>query len=464
MSKSIDESLSLFRDSVQDAVKSGKSIHVTTHIDCDGITSGAIMTKALMRQQARCSVSTAKDFGPHQTVRLKKSGRDLHIITDLGGGSAKEIDEALADKWFVLDHHQIPEEEYDNPRVINAWKYGMDGGTEICGGGMAYLAARKMDEKNADLSALAIVSALGDRQDQGERRSFVGQNSEIAGTASSMGLVDIEQDLLLVGRETRSLIDALAFTSQPFIEGLTWNRSQCYSLLKSAGIRLKDGNRWRVPAELKDSEKRSIIESIAKFASNNSTGSSMDELIGCTYTFPREDRQSILRDGREYSTMLNSCGRIGKSGVGIAICIGDRSRMPAMGQKAMSEYKGRIREIMNVLSSERWRMSPSAKCIMINGEGVVPETMAGTICSLVAGSPKHSSKIAILRTDGDSGTVKFSSRKFPECKIDVNLSKIMRSGAEKLGGQGGGHKSAAGATIPKSKLDEFLEHIDANVS
>jgi len=464
MSKSIDKSLSLFRDSVQDVVKSGKSILVTTHIDCDGLTSGAIMTKALMRQQARCSVSAVKDFGPHQIAMLKKSERDLHIVTDLGGGFASGMDEALADKWFVLDHHQIPEEEQDSPRVINAWKYGMDGGTDICAGGMSYLAAKKMDEKNADLSALAIVSALGDRQDQGERRSLIGQNGKIAGTASDMGLVDIEQDLLLVGRETRSLIDALAFTSQPFIEGLTWNRDQCYSLLKSAGIKLKDGNRWRVPAELEDAEKRNIIEAIAKFTSNNSSGSSMEELIGYTYTFPREDRQSFLRDGREYSTMLNSCGRIGKSGVGIAICIGDRSRMPMIGQRVMSEYRTKIREIMNMLSSERWRVSPSAKYVMINGEGIVPETMTGTICSLVAGSPKHSGKVAVLRTDGDSGMVKFSSRKSSECKTDVNLGDLMARGAEKFGGLGGGHSSAAGATISKSELDEFLDYIDANVS
>ena len=145
----------------------------------------------------------------------------------------------LGDNWVVLDHHQIPDEELDNERVINAWKYDIDGGTEICAGGMAYLASKSLDEKNRDLSAIAVVSALGDRQDQGEKKSFTGKNFEIANTAKEQGLLDIDLDLLLVGRETRPLPDALAFTSQPFIEGLTWNRDACLSLLKSSGISSK---------------------------------------------------------------------------------------------------------------------------------------------------------------------------------------------------------------------------------
>ena len=108
-------------------------------------------------------------------------------------------------------------------------------------------------------------------------------------------------DLLLVGRETRPLPDALAFTSQPFIEGLTWNRDACLSLLNSSGIQLKDEGRWRVPAELDEEEKRQVIESITKFTAGKNATEIMSELIGYTYTFPREDKR-FLRDGREFST------------------------------------------------------------------------------------------------------------------------------------------------------------------
>jgi RecJ-like exonuclease len=381
----------------------------------------------------------------------------------LGGGFANTLNETLGDNWVVLDHHQIPDEELDNQNVINAWKYGMDGGSEICAGGMAYLASMALDEKNSDLSSIAVVSALGDRQDQGERKSFTGKNFEIANTAKELGLVEIDLDLLLVGRETRPLPDALAFTSQPFIEGLTWNRDTCLSLLNSSGIKLKEEGRWRVPAELNEEEKRQVIEAISKFTSGKNSTEIMSELIGYTYTFPREDRRSFLRDGREFSTMLNSCGRINRAGVGMAVCMGDRNKILREGETILTDYRKMIREYMNILTNERWRISESETCVMVNGEDIVPETMTGTISSLIAGSPKNSGKIIILRTKGEENTIKFSSRKSFSCKSEINLSDLMRTGAKQFDGIGGGHDAAAGAKITKDKLDGFLNYLEVNV-
>ena len=463
MTKSLDESLSFFKDKIIDCIKSKKSISVTTHIDCDGLTSGSIITKALIRAGANCTVRTSKEFSKNVLESFKTDSRDFHVVTDLGGGFANELDKTLGDNWIVLDHHQIPDEELDNQNVINSWKYGIDGGADICAGGMAYLASEALDERNSDLSALAVVSALGDRQDQGERKSFTGKNFEIANTAKEQGLVDIDLDLLLVGRETRPLPDALAFTSQPFIEGLTWNRDACLSLLNSSGIQLKDEGRWRVPAELNEEEKRLVIESITKFTSGKNATEIMSELIGYTYTFPREDKRSFLRDGREFSTMLNSCGRINHSGVGMAICMGDRNKSLREGETILTEYRKKIREYMNILANERWRISESETCVMVNGEDIVPETMTGTISSLIAGSPKNSGKIVILRTKAEENTIKFSSRKSFSCTSDINLSELMRTGAEKFDGVGGGHNAAAGAKITKDKLDEFLKYLEVNV-
>jgi single-stranded-DNA-specific exonuclease len=463
MTKSLDDSLTLFKDKISECIRLKKSISVTTHIDCDGLASGSIITKALIRAGAKCTVRTSKEFSQGVIDSLKTDSRNFHIVTDLGGGFANNLDKSLGEEWIILDHHQILEYEHDNPRIINAWKYGIDGGTEISAGGMAFLAAMSLDEKNSDLSALAVVAALGDRQDQGERKSFTSKNFEIANTAKDLGLLDIDLDLLLVGRETRSLPEALAFTSQPFIEGLTWNRDTCLSLLKSSGIQLKDGGRWRVPAELNEDEKRVIIEEITKFTSGKNATEIMSELIGYTYTFPREDRRSFLRDGREFSTMLNSCGRISKAGVGIGICMGDRAKILNEGETILSEYRKLIKEYMNVLTNERWRISESENCIMVNGEGIVPETMTGTISSLIAGSPKNSGKIIILRTKGEENTIKFSSRKSFGCKSLINLSELMKKGAEKFDGIGGGHNSAAGAKITKDKLNDFLDYLDVNV-
>jgi len=68
-----------------------------------------------------------------------------------------------------------------------------------------------------------------------------------------------------------------------------------------------------------------------------------------------------------------------------------------------------------------------------------------------------------LRTKGEENTIKFSSRKSFSCKSDINLSELMRKGAEKFNGIGGGHNAAAGAKITKDKLDEFLNYLEVNV-
>ena len=45
----------------------------------------------------------------------------------------------------------------------------------------------------------------------------------------------------------------------------------------------------------------------------------------------------------------------------------------------------------------------------------------------------------------------------------LNLSKILSEVCPLVGGVGGGHNIAAGATIPADKLDEFLKEFAARV-
>jgi len=460
----LDQALSYFHDKVSDCIKTGKNISVITHLDCDGITSGSIVTKSLIRSGAKCTVRTVNEFSKNLIEKIKNDSRQFHIITDLGGGFSKDLDNVLDDDWIVVDHHQIPQEEFDNEKVINAWKYDIDGGVDVSAGGMAYLVSKALHKENTDLAWIAVVAALGDRQDHGEKKSFTGINFEIATAAKKNNQVEIDLDILLVGRETRPLPDALAFTSHPFIEGLTWNRDACLSLLNSSGIKLKEGSRWRVPAELTEDEKRILLQTISKFIPSKNASDIVEELVGYTYTLSGEDKRSFLRDAREFSTMLNSCGRIRRAGVGIAICMGDRTKMLQEGENILVEYRAFLRTYMNALSSERWRVTDNGSYILVNGEGLVPENMTGAVSSLLGGSQKNTGKIIILRTNGEEGTIKFSSRKSTGCKSEVNLGLLMRECASRVSGVGGGHDAAAGARITKDKLDEFLDYLEENVS
>ena len=66
--------------------------------------------------------------------------------------------------------------------------------------------------------------------------------------------------------------------------------------------------------------------------------------------------------------------------------------------------------------------------------------------------------------EADDG-IKVSARA-PKSLIDrgLDLSKIMSVAAESVGGMGGGHNVAAGATIPEGKEGVFLEKVDELVA
>lgn len=463
--KEFYQALKAFCDKIEYMVENGKEISIISHLDADGIASGSIISSALARLGAKCAIRTVSDMTLNVLEQMRYENHDFYIITDLGGGMANEFNQALDNRWAIIDHHQIPEHEIsidDNNQILNAWKYGIDGGKEISAGGMAYMVATTLDRKNKNLSPIAIVSALADRQDQGEKKSLFGLNSEIVKTAQSLRLISMDLDLMLTGRETRPIHEALAYTAFPYIEGLTWATESCYAVIKNAGIKMSKNGRWRVLSEISQDEKNIILNAIAEYVVNSSKNKEVniiDNLIGYTYTLINEDQRSLLRDAREFSTMLNACGRIRKAGVGIGICMGDRNDLLNEGEKIVTKYRTTLRNYISSIFVEKWRMIDNGKSVFINGEGLLAEDMLGAISSLLSGSPTLGGRLVFVRTLTNDGFYKFSSRKSLGSTSKSDLGLIMRYCSESVGGSGGGHSSAAGCRIPSARLEEFLSAV-----
>jgi single-stranded-DNA-specific exonuclease len=463
--KEIYQALKAFCDKIEYMVENEKEISIISHLDADGIASGSIISSALARLGAKCAIRTVSDMTLNVIEQMRYENHDFYIITDLGGGMANEFNQALDNRWAIIDHHQIPEHEIsidDNNQILNAWKYGIDGGKEISAGGMAYMVATTLDRKNKNLSPIAIVSALADRQDQGEKKSLFGLNSEIVKTAQSLRLISMDLDLMFTGRETRPIHEALAYTAFPYIEGLTWATESCYAVIKNAGIKMSNNGRWRVLSEISQDEKNIILNAIADYVVNSSKNKEVniiDNLIGYTYTLINEDQRSLLRDAREFSTMLNACGRIRKAGVGIGICMGDRNDLLNEGEKIVTKYRTTLRNYISSIFVEKWRMIDNGKSIFINGEGLLAEDMLGAISSLLSGSPTLGGRLVFVRTLTNDGFYKFSSRKSLGSTSKSDLGLIMRYCSESVGGSGGGHSSAAGCRIPSVRLEEFLSAV-----
>src|SRR5918997_484897 len=474
MSDRLAYALKQFCGKLREVVEGGNEVAIISHLDADGIASGSIMATTLRRMGARYSVRTVSGMNASIFETMKADGRDFYIITDLGWGWTSHLRNAIGDKWLIIDHHQVPELEiskerqHEDDQILNPWDYGIDGGREVSAGGMAYMVDTTLDSKNRDLSAMAIVSALADRQDQADKKSFVGLNTEILKTAQSLGILTVDLDIILSGRETSPVHEALAYSLYHYIDGLTWNREGCYLLLKNAGIKLRDNNgRWRVLAEFSQEEKAATIEAIANFVAKSDKRLSeimRNDLLGYVYTLSREDRRSQLRDAREFSSLLNACGRKRSSGFGVAICMGDRNAALNTGEEIMSSFKRTLRTNLSNIFGEKWRLSDDGKTAFVNGDGVLEEDMLGAVSTLLSRSPSFRGRLLFVRTLSSNGTYKFSSRKCIDCQSEANLGKLMQECAGALNGEGGGHSDAAGCTIPSPALEGFMPCIKAKAN
>jgi RecJ-like exonuclease len=75
-------------------------------------------------------------------------------------------------------------------------------------------------------------------------------------------------------------------------------------------------------------------------------------LLGKVYTLTHEEPWTPLRDAREFSVLLNATGRMNRSSLGIAICMGDREAALKEADSVLNEYRQTITRYLN------WIMEP----------------------------------------------------------------------------------------------------------
>lgn len=437
-----------------------RRVLVVTHIDADGLSSGAIAFQALLRLGAIASVRAVPDLDPRTIEELKGDNFDYYLFTDLGSGLIDDLEKALGERFLVVDHHQLPPEYYGHPNVINAWAFGYDGGTESSSSTMAYMLALAIDEENEDLSAGAVIGALGDRQDRGPGRSLTGLNREALEDAVQQGIVAVSKDYVFHGRETRPIHEAIALTYTPYLAGLSGAKDAALAVLSNSGFALKEHGRWRNLSELSPEEKQKLLEVLTSFIGAGEGGTDViSEIIGEVYTLKGEDPLTPLRDAREFSTLINACGRMDATDVGIAIAMGDRDSALSEAMRLSIEYRAKINKALQILQTSNERVSTHGRVAVVVGDEFIEERMTGSISSLLASSEKYKDKMVLACARSGELELKFSSRLGDDFSGEVNLGEIMKEAAERVGGVGGGHSRAAGAKILISRRDEFTSAV-----
>ena len=223
---------------IEEHSKAGNLICAISHLDADGIAAAGIVGQLLTRLEAHFRLRIAKQVDETLIQELAKEGAQLYIFTDFGSGYLDLMKKHFAKCDVVtLDHHQPVGKAFPRLCHVNPHLQGFDGASEISGAGVAYLAAKGLNEKNVDLAVLAVIGALGDMQDRNKQRALQGLNDFIVKDAVSTDYLKVETDLVLYGRETRPISQALSHTTNPFIPGLSGEEDRLRPQLRQERIR-----------------------------------------------------------------------------------------------------------------------------------------------------------------------------------------------------------------------------------
>jgi RecJ-like exonuclease len=451
---------------IEKHLKQGSFIRIVTHNDADGLSCGGILTTVALRKKARLKVSSEKKLDDKLLFRLKEENSDLVIFCDFGSGYLDLITDVLSQDIIVLDHHLPVEHKAENLIHINPMLHDVDGARDIAASGVCYLLAKSIDPINSDLAYLGLLGALGDQQDKGERKSLMGLNKLIEVDAEEKHQLEKHVDLIFYGYETRPIAKAIAYTTIPYIPGLSGNEGNCVAFLKEIGIEILEGNRLRTLADLSVDEKTKLFSALSNhMVSTECDSGAIHQLIGTIYTFKLEESGTSLRNGREFSSLLNACGRMGKQGVGLSIAAGDREEAIAEAKETFDVYRRTIAQALDWVQMNQ-KVEDLDNIYVIRAKDQINDTVIGVVSGiLLSQGILNKSKPIIATAYSEDDQLKISARGTDELvKKGLHLGVVLQSAAEKVEGGGGGHDVAAGAYISVNREKVFLEEVDRLVA
>ena len=445
----------------REIIENSQDIKVYSHIDCDGICSGAILSTILDRQKKPHEI----EFVNLDVLDDIELTHELTIFSDLGSGQNITTNAKDGQKIIILDHHPpLRDLDYKDGKgytylEINPLHHGIDGSYYVCGGGLCYFLAKEFGYN--DLSWIGVLSAIGDMQNT-KTGHFEGLNKIIQQDAIDEGYLElIENDLNIYGRNSRPLFVALSYFSDVRLP-ITNNTTETMAILEELGIDEKH-NRKKLN-ELTMEEKGKLFQRLVSMISKVVPGRYVryipQLIIGDSYTFLKEDESTFLRDGSEFSTAMNACGRNHEEMVAMEVLKGDRViALDQLESISKTHRYNLATSIAKIAEGDETNIIEMDNLQYFDGTGIKPE-IVGTITGMILGYCNWKKPI-IGFTQTESDGLKVSLRCSRLLSYDgIHFGNIIRKIASEVGGSGGGHAMACGAYIPLDKKSEFLDRFN----
>jgi len=376
---------------------------VYAHHDADGIAAGAILCHAMLRTGIRFRLRVCAEV-PSAGL----SHNVASLLCDLGSGI-----ENLPPETMVVDHHLplFEGEFHANPELDK-----IDGDRELSAAGMAYIVAQEMGD-NRDLAGLVIPGIIGDGQ------AFAGRNLEIFNEGVANGIIVPDRGMMLPGRD---MAEKWLLATCPYLEGISGDDSAVADLLTGAqganGLRLD------------------TLMSLAVLKSAPQTSAEgLARLYGDTLHLQRE----VIEDAHALTAIIDACGKSGHGDLAVALCL----RSSAEIERAWEITRRYHLDVIGALKTAH----PAKE-----GEAVYEcqnATLASDIADVLARDRVHQVPVLVYARSGEACRISVRS---PQ-GVTADLGPLVRNLAAACGGNGGGHHSRAGATIPCDQLETFVK-------
>ncbi|WP_455143630.1 DHH family phosphoesterase [Candidatus Hodarchaeum mangrovi] len=430
---------------------------IFSHYDPDGLTAATILGTALAREKIPYQIQILKhlEYSALEKINRINQGEITVIFLDLGSGVIDGFSNWDEKKSvFIIDHHYL-EENIQIPKhveLLNPHIYSIDGSSEISGSGIAYLIAKEMNPRNIDQAKLAIIGALGDYQDKGEKSSLLGLNKQIVNDAIKTNQINETEAVWFFDR-SRSIKSVL--WSSRLIEFN--NEIELESFLEDSGIQLYDKDRERIFYDLSYDECKNIASKLIEY------GVEQREIIKTDYRLLNEEIVE-LEDARVFATRLNACGRLDRADIGIALCSGDRSTALRELKQIIKEDRKIISENLQFAKSEG-NITEKTALYVLDGRPKINEKFIGRITSMLSYQKEFKLKpiLGIAKTSNERVKLSFRNNTNQNANFDlVSILKKVISNIEP-NTEVGGHSDAAGAIVSENKIDEIIWEINETI-
>ncbi|PTD94435.1 hypothetical protein C9439_02650 [archaeon SCG-AAA382B04] len=407
-------------------------IRCISHNDADGLAAAGILSESMRKLGKQFHTSIVGRPSEEIIEKINDEDDCSVILFDMGSGQPeliKKIDSEVA----VVDHHPPSYEDEIANHHLNPHHYGIDGSFSASASTLSYLVCKNLPIENADLGCVSLAGAIGDMQ----HLPMDGLNLEILNEMRSKNVIEIKKGL----RFTDKINKSLEKSTSPFLKGISGNSLTTQKILKSLDI---NGNEtfW----ELQEDKKRKLISFIVlKLIKQGAEINRIKSTIGEVYEVNNKEFNYVS----ELSSLLNACGTKDEYGLALSLVLGPKQRFEEA-EKIKNEHKS---ELLKNINEAIENLNEQNNLYHIE---VDHRASKGTVCGILVDYVFTDKPIFTYYIDEDEISISSRGNKLL-IERNLDLSEVMKKAANEVGGNGGGHNIASGATIPKNELKNFLK-------